>query len=839
MASFEESKAVRRRKLFQGLRNLDNLLKSNTNTNEASTSEDYNGDSSEANIINSSRENISMPTNKEETLMEDDFIKITFQKRLSKRRDRFHLFNNYFDVRFTPKNNEQILTQSVVDLVEIVLLKIISIVQDMYDKSERRLMFVTLCDKKIHGGLRSGAFKFQESPEVITNIMIYMLENLIQSNLDLTLSKDFKIIIRILNEEHVRERHLRGLSTAGLFGIPPLRRKHKLETYLRVIHPGYQKNPRAFENKCLVAGCIVGFAQYLMDSKFDTKSNQSVLSEKEVKLICEDSLGEGGEIIMNQMIHFLEENSFNELELMDPKLVLPAMEKFYGCQYIILKRHQGYIRKSYASTDKFVLFKPVVYMKDEQTINQPISHVNVIKNLEAFFVDNYGDFYCVYCDKKSNLRDRHVCCRPDMCNSCWKPSLTDLVKVSRNDEFIFCKAEEGFSYICPKCNRTCVSQKCILDHKDQCRKRWKCPKCNKVESPTKGISTLEAMANKHNCLFKKCYICKERYIMGNEHECKMLNEFGQKTWPKMILAVQEENSISIWREEIYHETFAYYNLTTNSESSAEYFIEKYLPEEMGQVKLGGLSRRFNVHRIDFETEIDWDDSNILHVFIRKFLTLKTYENSVILFWSKADTYSLNPMLLECLNLGIKLTHQRKKSQVISICFSQPGVKVLDITNYLSCDINTQDCKALFSLLITFVRETFDFQCRLFDSLTTEEKIKFEDKTFESMPYMHCFGQNLMTITNFFYKTFKFYFYLYDDLLAMVNEDGIYSRSSNEEILFIQYEMYKRRNDRFTYYSSLDEKNQKNLDGIFPDLYVEETQEAFFFHGKLTANLIFT
>ena len=483
---------------------------------------------------------------------------------------------------------------------------------------------------------------------------------------------------------------------------------------------------------------------------------------------------------------------------------------------------------------KFKLNKPVIYLKDEQTPNQPISHVNVIKDLKAFFEDNFKDFFCVYCDRKSNLRDRHVCCRPNMCNSCWKPSLLEDTQVSNNDKFIFCKPEEGYSFTCEKCNRVCVSDQCKIDHKDNCRKRWKCPNCGKIESTSKGNTTLESMAKNHKCNHKKCYICKENYLNKEDHFCKMHNEFGQKKWPRTVLAIQKENSIVIKREDEHYEKFAHYELRSNCESESTVSMEKYLPPEMGNhaVKIQRLSKRFNVHKIDYEMEIKWDSENLIHKFLRDILTLKKYENSTILFLSENEPYCLNVLLRECLNLGIKPSHKRKKSQVISITFRQPGIKILDPTNFFGSDIlNEKDMSNVFAIMMSFLKETFQLQTRLWNSLSREEKAKFYEKTSDYMPYIHCFGTNILTITTFFYKTFKFFFHLDNDFLALVNEKGIYTRSSNAEILFVQFEMFKRRNQNLTYFSSLDEKNQKNLDGCFPDLYIEETQEAFFFHGN--------
>lgn len=765
---------------------------------------------------------ISSESDNDETkvIVENKNIRIILRRARFRRFTRFNLDDHLFNIEILPRNNEEIEVLSVITLIEFAIQKSIALLKEEYASQHEQMFFLTVIDQQLNNGINSGGVDFNEDSEKIANfISLKLLRYLVQSNEHLKINNSFKIAIKIATRHHVEYRKATGRLSGIRIGI------FTGEKLSDMIHSlTYTLNNDALSFKCLIVSAILGKSHYFAHYQGQKTSQSSTIWEKR-------ETSDGLNLIQSAVFDFQAETNLNDLEMTYLTTVLSRLEYFLNCQFAILKLHSDgeNFDCSFRSSEKFSCRIPVIYLLLEQKEDNPMGHISLITNIYQFY-KSFNKTYCPYCHKKSNFRDKHICKNKELshCRSCWRSVADNYTMTNDNDNFLFCFPNAKEEKSCLKCCRIMKSNECCFEHKYQCRKVFYCTLCKHYISTGPQARSIDKIKETHDCAMKKCHLCYMLYTPCDEkqHLCKISQENGQTKWSKLCLVVKEEDNITIIKEGNTEE-FSLFDIMDNSETSKCLFSENYLPPKVRN-KLGNkdpfLQQSLSRNQMD---KLDWKNKNwkcsVLHFFLKKVLTDIEYQNCTIFYINKNEDFPLNEILRTLLEANIsEFKLIQKESRVLRIRFQSEDICFQEVTNFLPKHFINLEIVQLLMKFLKLIEDCLEMQC-CFDTLDQENK----------MPFLHPFSGPFATLAGFTYAVYKRLFLRNLDIFAIKDENGFYVNSSKEEIMWVQWEIFKRKHDKNQeYFHCHSPLGQKRYKACHPDLVIKSKKQtsALFYHG---------
>ena len=755
-------------------------------------------------------------------IVENSNIKILLKRARFRRFSRFNVDDHLFNIEILTKDNQEIEVLSVITLIELAIKKSLSLLQEEYGSDDEQLFFLTIIDSELFNGINTGGVTFDSEAGKIANfISAKLLRYLVQSNEHLKINHSFKIAIKIATRQHVQYRKSIGQGSGIRIGIKITKSNLKSSCLLQTPH----ENELAF--KCLLVSAILARSHYFAHFNGPQSTSDSEIWMKR-------NSQEGLSLIKNAILDFQTETNLSDMDLTHFDKVVPRLEFYFNCQFAILKEHKNGKNFDclYRSSNVFTNRLPVVYLLLEEN-DSAFHHISLITNLLQFY-KLYNKAYCPYCNKKFNLKDKHKCSMKTLehCRSCWRTIAEDVTMFSHNDSFLFCQPKLHEEVSCLKCCRLMRSNDCQNEHRHQCRKVYFCTLCNHYISTGPSARSIEKIKHTHNCAFKKCNLCYELYLPTDEHQhtCKISSEIGQTKWAKLCLIVKKGNNLTIVKEEGQMENFSFFEIHSNLKETLKcvLFNQIYLPYAVRE-KLGNnfnfpnASPRFQMNSTDWENK-NWAEQNILHFVIKTILTDESYENSTVFYIDQDNEYPLNEILASMLEANItEFKFIQKESRVMRIRFPCEEISFQDITNFLpKSSITNTEVLDILANLNKLIFDCLELQTMFFP---VEKKNK--------MNFLHPFSGNFATLAGFTFAAFKWYHLPNQELYAIKDENGMHIQSSKEEMMWVQWEIFKRRHDKNQKFLHSHSKfGQKRYKSCIPDLVVKGKSQttAMFYHG---------
>lgn len=786
----------------------------------------------------------------EKLLFEDNNIKIEIAPKTFKKSDKFSLEDYLFQLNIETKNQSKPLVLSLLNALSTAFDKLFTVIRNHYYKKNhnndlipKHQIRITFLDDSLKSGVNSPNMDLFSSPEYIRNMSLMCLRSYLQSNKTLELNNSFHIDIKILSEKHTNSKVQKGEKFHHWkgFGSKPKNKKRKkalisnIFTYkfpksIHATETGFVGNLNIWYNKCSIISLIIGNAYNKINENFEeylpfiepiSIQNGFIINEEVIKITKSLNLSDGP-------------HSYNDIY---------DMALYYKSQIAIFSLCP--LRIEYLSHEKMSPDLPTIYLVAENG-NAGYGHLHAIKNFYDFCKE-FNQHPCIYCKKVYKFHYKHVCLtfKDDnkFCYSCWRPIYEESYYSNKSIKDLYCHKNKSFNNICFKCNKCLLSEDCVLQHSRHCKRIYK---CNSEICQGRLFHRQNILS--HICTKQRqCKICKNWCKDLTQHICKVKRMDFQKRWPKLVFAIDYEDSIYLIKEKEKMEHFESEILSLNSYIPSKFHsIISYLPKEMenldktiskqGKTIFNGIeviaenySEKFN------------NITSPMQYFLSEILLKDEYKNSTILFKSK-EYFPLNLIVKELLLLGITPNVLKMESKIINIKFSDRLLKIIDSEmffeaknlNYSSKLIEERmnNLKEYLNMGINFLKEMFKFQMDMSNYSQRAKNMKSDillrKEKFVKWPLIHPFGDNFCSNTSFIYELFKmhseFEFYT-----LKKQETGIQTQCSIGEIKFLQWLNYKYEGKKH-YKSARSPFGQKRFKSAIPDGYCEELNEAVFYNG---------
>ena len=701
-----------------------------------------------------------------------------------------------FELRMIAENpSSNPLLINILEGINTALLKIMNILKTkLKEGANNAMVYIAIMDENIEGAIHSGGFNIG-SNEIVNAIMTFFVDFL-QSNdeKNLQLNDSFKIHFTVISPSHVSDLSHRG-KNIDTFGAGTFSYSDFL----------VQTTSERLKNSCLITSTVMAYSNDALLEKGNELKEEEFLFHTSLLLPEE-----------NEEHLFLETLKVSkELQIgLGPheESALEKLATYFQVQICIFEEELNNLIISYRSHSEFDLGQKILFLYSEKQGEH--RHVAAIINLKNFF-QSVGHFICILCEKTfKGCEGRHHCKKHSFCSTCWRPKSHLRVSFVLKP-FICITQDSSQSKVCFKCKRTALSESCFKSHKQVCRNAFYCENC-------KRIIQKDSSNTKHLCYHKKCPICHEQIKDLTKHVCLMKKANWQAKWPSLVVAVQEDNNISLFYEKDKHGYFKKMCFETNKQETYEQCERRYLPSEISiaiERKRQLSPFGHEMPRLPYEQKLK--SNSPMSLFLKELVTNHYFESSVILFYSKNFIFNLNDILQELIKSEIKPRTWRCGPRVIEIKLAGQDIRFLDPLQFFQINENI-GLEGLLQKTVNYLHFSFHLQNNLLSIYAIERKDR-------KKPFIHPLGSSFCTNTSFIYGIFKLICVKEKDLYVVKKEfKGINCPSSRGEIKFVQWLSEKHPNEDII--SSMSPYGQKYFQSSIPDAYIERTKEAFYYQG---------
>jgi len=439
-------------------------------------------------------------------------------KKIRHRRETNYLEDHLFEISVTENNKfeKPPLLVSLLLIFREALIEILRNLAQFYNETLNHQMYVTVIDDAIDHGLNTGNYNVRTDPEIVTDRILTMLYNFLQSNMTLRLNKSFRFNIKVLSLRHAQDRTQRGgfhpHLLNGSFNA-------KRSSYLFFLPEGYQENEYVFSENCLLLSFILG--HYLNTSRETFELLSQINSPKNsLKKIA-------GQKLLKEVLKICFETKIsNPLGPHSLEELAPKLTQYFNCQVVVFNNllHE---KISFIYPPKFDDSKNTIFLFQEIT-NDGKSHINLINRIKGF--ERYNFAICLYCEKvyksKSHIFQLHKCQKRKICDACHRYVAFDDTFLCNSNIKNYC-IEGNKELSCNNCKKIITNEQCLKFH--QCSE-YVCDKCNTLVK-RRLFDTIEKTQEKHKCFEFFCHNCK--LMVTKTHFCKLKKTEVDKYQPAL------------------------------------------------------------------------------------------------------------------------------------------------------------------------------------------------------------------------------------------------------------------------------------------------------------------
>ena len=467
-------------------------------------------------------ENASIPFNKEETVFEDNSVKIQV-KRISHRQEKkFRLHDMLLDLKITNKSNTKApLLISILLSLRIAITNMLKRLQAYFSRDSHHQVYITVLQEQLLRGLQTGNMDLHTPAEDMAKLVINRIYHVLKSKVTMRADESFKVVLKILSVQHTEKRKKKGF-------VPHIYDKNPTTTlrcppYIFPTPNGYLGQENVWSNMCLIISLLIGyfFCLFLEGIDFVTYPSLSMISKK-----SQPKLQQEGAATIHLALAWLREK-LPQLSFQGPhgSEVFPILTNCMDCQIHIFSNVTGQLVYSYP--ENFNEKKRQIYLMGE-ALDLPTGHLHVIRNLLAF--SNKFGFYCFYCHKHTlSPNYQHFCSakKNRICFLCKRVKQEKDTYVTRINKHLYCnskihnKSLKKHLQKCEKCNLTFKTSQCKNHHKKSvCSRVFHCLQCKKTLFTSSKMNQ-EFLRKNHKCSMKICRWCWSEVKIGDNHLCQM------------------------------------------------------------------------------------------------------------------------------------------------------------------------------------------------------------------------------------------------------------------------------------------------------------------------------
>lgn len=433
------------------------------------------------------------------------FSKITF------------LFFFCFRIRF--KKNEEVNNNEVIipalnciQLFRSVLVYVIKLLRQRFYHMRCCYMFLTLVSPLITGGIPMGGRCLFGSISDIENAFLIRVWRFLNTNENMPLDQNMKILVKTLCQDHATERELANtLPDRG--HIHENNRGRKKRKKGNRFYPGFFVDPPSdgvFRGKCLLLALIMARAKVISLEKRQDEPHPDDISWDDIHRCIQSPKNKNTKTMKNKLeAHMIKMENLLNLNGTTLQEVIPKFCNHYNNDidvFVICPQDsfQEY-KYSYPESGSELNKNYKIFLFQEK-IAENEYHVQWIDSIRKYST-TYGGLECIFGCKKicKSFQYPHSQCRHEVCETCH--FVIDPNKYFENSDlmgFYHCEGKKkNVAFQCPKCNFDIWSEKCMDRHKViRCWEgQAKCKDCGKTISKNK----------KHKCEIRKCKKCQGKF----------------------------------------------------------------------------------------------------------------------------------------------------------------------------------------------------------------------------------------------------------------------------------------------------------------------------------------
>jgi G:T-mismatch repair DNA endonuclease (very short patch repair protein) len=464
-----------------------------------------------------------------EMVYTDENVSVSIRRAEHRQERLFRLEDQLYDINVEPREEgSRPPLLSLLDVILEAIEKVILKLQQQYDDTSRRQIYLTITDKDLVNGLNTGNYDLRTDAHVMANHLVFMLYNYLQSEKTLPLEKSFKIQAKILSINHARHKVVTSNWRPDIhYGSKDDKKINY--SWLFSIPKGTEYNQNAFENRCLLASLVVGYAKCLFDERIDITS---YISYQGLDSKFDKASQQNSSLLILSGIHALC-NILPDVPFDGPHAVnniVPQIADLMTAQVHMFSATTKDLIYSYpANYDES---KRQIYLLEDMSTKDP--HIDVISNIDKFFL--LHGITCFYCKRKfKGTYYRHTCKVRKTCFACKRVQRKKATYVTDSNEKNFCDSDlagTAIEYTCPKCNLQCKTNSCKSNHRPVCKRGWLCTECGKYSFASGSFRTHKRLQEAHRCgQHSTC-----RYCQGSKsptHVCDLIIPNYPKKWNRL------------------------------------------------------------------------------------------------------------------------------------------------------------------------------------------------------------------------------------------------------------------------------------------------------------------
>jgi len=444
-------------------------------------------------------------------------------KKIQHRRETTYLDDHLFEITVSEKQKfkQPPLLITLLMIFREALISIINNLSQFYDRALNHQMYFTVIDDAIDHGLNTGNYNVHTDPEIVTDRILTMLYNFLQSHMSLRLNKSFRFNIKVLSVRHAQHRTQRGgFNPHILNGSFNLNRKK----YLLSIPEGFEGFEFVFSQNCLLLSLILG--NYLNASQEKSVREYYLDVMKNLKSENTRLKIEAGQQLLNELFRICTEN--NIANIMGPhslEEIAPKLSSYFNCQIIVFNNLLSQ-QISYIFPPKYDETKKAIFLLQEISAEGK-SHISLINRIKSFWRFNF--LLCLHCEKvfrsKSHIFQIHKCQKRQICDACQRYKAFPDTHLNLDNIINYC-VEGNKEIVCDFCKIKITNDLCFKYH--QCSEYF-CQRCDTLVKRTQSM-TLSQTQKRHKCNETYCYICTAM-VPSKSHNCKLRNTKIDKNQP--------------------------------------------------------------------------------------------------------------------------------------------------------------------------------------------------------------------------------------------------------------------------------------------------------------------
>ncbi len=580
-------------------------------------------------------------------------------------------------------------------------------------------MISTVCERNILRGLNTGNYSLNWPSTTLARQVMAVLHSYLKSHETFRLNNSFKVNAKVLSLRHASELEKRN---------PRFRKDIHYGARGKDLRPRKERwqfglGESGDQNNCLLNSLVVAYYNCLY---MEDTNRETFLKMKKIQCGSQKQKLEAMMLINNETKNLAQSLGVSLQGPHTLETVAPLVNEHWNCQIHLFnmgtkKWHTSFPLETDDTKKQFYLIGSLS--------NEEIEHVAPIENIWSFY-NKYGK-YCRYCRVTCTGNNyEHRCRKINYCNCCHRKFADQATYLNKVETKFYClsKMDSKEPRKCEKCNML-VHEACIDHHlKKVCSRGFTCNKCE-VFTPAnrKSVEEIkkyhvcgertpcklcdEPMTNNHLCRLNEVMFQKEHTNLGflqcesikpsmSCHKCEKNQETCDKCeitvaseydTPNLLVFYYEHKKRGYFKRKI----FSDFSLSEHIKNSIDHFsAETILPNEIKNNPMSEVSWPVQYGKSAKKT-IDQElfvkrNMTVIDKFL-DYIVKRDFRNTTVLIHG-GQSYEMHFLAKALALSGLKPKTIVKNQAIMSLDFSQGGVRFIDCDNYLDMSIFQLSCK---------------------------------------------------------------------------------------------------------------------------------------------------